>query len=112
MSYPADSLHRAHPSRLLRAQQILDWHDAFVHGRAGQPLVGDAGRWIAEDHRNDVAAWGEEDKARRTDVADSSIAACKRRIDRLYQRRNDAVEKLDEAICAWLHELRAGQTGA
>ncbi|MCD6674111.1 MAG: DUF4254 domain-containing protein [Burkholderiaceae bacterium] len=94
---------------LLRAQQILDWHDAFLQGRAAQPLAGDAGRWIAENHRNNVALWGEEDKARRTDVADSSIAACKRRIDRLNQRRNDAVEKLDEAICTWLHELRAGQ---
>jgi len=97
------------PEPLSRAQQILDWHDAYLRGEAAQPPAGDAGRWIAENHRNNVALWGEENKARRIDVADSSIAACKRRIDRLNQRRNDAVEKLDEAICAWRDALRAGQ---
>lgn len=42
--------------------------------------------------------WHEEDKARRTDVDDSAIAAVKRAIDKLNQQRNDQIEKLDEAI--------------
>lgn len=106
---PSRSSSRCAPQPLLRAQQIHDWHDAFLRGQAVQPPAGDAWRWIAENHRNNVALWSEEDKARRTHVADSAIAACKRRIDGLNQRRNDAVEKLDEAICAWLQEVRCGQ---
>ena len=46
--------------------------------------------------------WHEEDKARRTDVNDSVIAAVKRTIDKLNQQRNDLIEKLDEAILAEL----------
>jgi uncharacterized protein YicC (UPF0701 family) len=46
--------------------------------------------------------WHEEDKARRTDVDDSVIAAVKRTIDKLNQQRNDLIEKLDEAILAKL----------
>jgi hypothetical protein len=44
--------------------------------------------------------WHEEDKARRTDVDDSTIAAVKRAIDKLNQQRNDLIEKLDELILA------------
>ena len=46
--------------------------------------------------------WHEEDKARRTDVPDSVIAQVKRNIDRFNQQRNDLIEKLDEAILAWV----------
>jgi len=48
--------------------------------------------------------WHEEDKARRTDVDNSAIAAVKRAIDKLNQQRNDLIEKLDEAILAELSQ--------
>jgi hypothetical protein len=48
--------------------------------------------------------WHEEDKARRTDVDDGSIAMVKRAIDRYNQERNDLIEKLDEQILAWIEE--------
>ena len=46
--------------------------------------------------------WHEEDKARRTDVDDSMISRVKRNIDGFNQQRNDLIERLDEAILAWL----------
>jgi len=50
--------------------------------------------------------WHEEDKARRTDVDNGVIATVKRAIDRYNQERNDLIEKLDEAILAWLETRR------
>lgn len=46
--------------------------------------------------------WHEEDKARRTDVTDGTIALVKRAIDKLNQQRNDFIERLDEEILGWL----------
>ncbi|MFZ5484024.1 MAG: DUF4254 domain-containing protein [Pseudomonadota bacterium] len=59
-------------------------------------------RAIEDNHRSNVALWDEEDQARRRDVPDSVIAACKRSIDGHNQRRNDAVERIDEAVLASL----------
>ena len=42
--------------------------------------------------------WHVEDEARRRDVDDSVIADCKRRIDGLNQRRNDAIEAVDRCL--------------
>ena len=60
---------------------------------------------IDENHRCNALLWMEEDKARRVDVADAYIAACKRRIDRYNQQRNDAVEAIDERLLQALGRL-------
>ena len=51
-------------------------------------------------HRANFELWHEEDKARVPGVADAEIARVKRAIDRLNQRRNDLMEKMD----VWLME--------
>ena len=51
-------------------------------------------------HRANFDLWHEEDKARDPEVTDAEIARVKRAIDRLNQRRNDLVEKMD----VWLLE--------
>jgi Mg2+ and Co2+ transporter CorA len=63
--------------------------------------------WVAANHRYNGLLWREEDRARRLDVPPAEIAASKRLIDRYNQKRNDAVEALDERLLADL--VRVGR---
>lgn len=57
---------------------------------------------LIANHYFNCRLWREEDQARRTDVPDAQVVASKRAIDRHNQARNDAVERLDEALLACL----------
>lgn len=59
---------------------------------------------ILMNHGFNFLLWHEEDLARDPQASDAVIAAVKRRIDRLNQARNDAIESIDDAITL---ELRA-----
>ena len=93
------------------AEAIRAFHDRTVRegnwGRNDRPEF-ESGPWrsIERNHRCNVLLWGEEDQARRTDVADREIAANKRAIDRYNQARNDAIEQIDECLLSRLEAVR------
>ena len=60
---------------------------------------------IADNHRMNDLLWKEEDLARRRHVADAEIAANKRAIDGYNQKRNDAIERIDEHLLSALAKM-------
>ena len=75
------------------------WHDPAAPSTqdpAEDPLTA----LITAQHRVNFDLWHEEDKARDPHATDAGIAQVKRAIDRLNQRRNDLVEKIDQWLLA------------
>ena len=87
----------------LTSHAITEFHDGLVvdgDGAKHPALTEGVWLWIESNHRHNCLLWDEEDQARRKDVPDSAIAANKRAIDSYNQRRNDAIERIDECLVA------------
>lgn len=60
------------------------------------------GDLVAALCQTNVELWHEEDKARSDN--DAQVANAKRAVDKLNQKRNDLIEKIDDAFLAALAE--------
>lgn len=56
------------------------------------------GAAISELANRNIRLWHLEDEVRRTDIPDSQVADCKRRIDTNNQERNDLIDKVDQIL--------------
>ena len=88
----------AHTITRLQDEATTRWHDAapWVDAPAAPKLI----EAVLRNHRANFDLWHEEDKAREPNAPDAAIAAVKRAIDALNQRRNDVVEVIDRLLLA------------
>ena len=92
---------------MLTAPQIVEMHDdrTRVWHQSAPSFTGDPEDFesaVEQQHFANFELWHEEDKARIPGAPDAEIAAVKRTIDRLNQRRNDLMERCDALALAQL----------
>jgi len=84
------------------------WHATEPGVPPADPDAGELDRFralVLEQHLTNFRIWHREDSARRRDVDDDVIAACKRDIDALNQQRNDLIEQVDVCLGGVLQPL-------
>ena len=85
-------------SELLEQQlnEVVQWHV-----KVPEPDYDEASDFpslVSRQHYVNFELWHQEDMARDLDAPDSKIAAVKRAIDVLNQRRNDMIEQMDQYL--------------
>ena len=94
---------------MIDVDEIMRLHETTVAKWHSQPIANDYIGFlqlVCQQHIYNFELWHQEDIARSRDVADAQIAEVKRRIDKFNQQRNDAIEKLDDAISLMLAEAQ------
>lgn len=81
----------------LHETTVARWHERDIYC----PCEGFLGL-VCQQHEQNFRLWHQEDIARGPKVTDAEMAAVKRAIDKLNQRRNDLIEQLDDCLVAKL----------
>ena len=94
-------------TKMLSAQAIVKLQDQLTGAwhQVARPQPERLADWldaVARQHQANFELWHTEDEARAPGASDAELAAVKRRVDRINQRRNDLAEQLDVALLAWL----------
>jgi hypothetical protein len=89
---------------MIRASELISFHDG-KEPLAAAPALKDA---IEANHQHNGLLWAQEDLARRKLAPDSEIAGNKRAIDLHNQKRNDAIERMDEELLKGLPQPASG----
>jgi hypothetical protein len=79
----------------LHETTVAQWHE----GEIDNPYEGFL-NVVCQQHEQNFRLWHEEDIARSPEVTDAVMAHVKRAIDKLNQRRNDLIERLDDCLLA------------
>jgi len=87
----------------LQEEATRAWHEPREMPAAASEL--DA--LVVEQHRANFDLWHEEDEARDPEATPEKIVRIKKAIDRLNQRRNDLMERIDRKLLAEAGEQRA-----
>ena len=92
-----------------QTRSVVDWHfgEPVYEGDPGNDLRDVAGfrELVGRQHWANFQLWHVEDRARRKDVDAVVIADCKYAIDKLNQKRNDLIERVDECLIGMLTPL-------
>ncbi|MGL1863806.1 MAG: DUF4254 domain-containing protein [Pseudodesulfovibrio sp.] len=92
-----------------QSRSVTDWHfgEPVYDGDPANDLCGEDGfrELVARQHWANFQLWHVEDRARRKDVTGDVIAGCKYAIDKLNQKRNDLIERVDECLISSLNPL-------
>ena len=98
---------------MIDVDAIMRLHATTVERWHTDPIANDYSGFlglVCQQHIYNFELWHQEDIARSPDVGDEEIAQVKRRIDKFNQQRNDAIEKLDDAITAMLEQQHVSPT--
>ncbi|HKI80736.1 MAG TPA: DUF4254 domain-containing protein [Pseudodesulfovibrio sp.] len=92
-----------------QTRSVMDWHfgEPVYEGNPAEDLAGLQGfrELVGRQHWANFQLWHVEDRARRKDVDAIVIADCKYAIDKLNQKRNDLIERVDECLISAMGPL-------